>query len=60
MKKQNKDVTFIVQALDALGYNVDSIDLKVTGPERETYIEACINISRLDYPPDVQPAGQSE
>jgi len=60
MKNQNKATAQILEALDSLGYNVDKIELRVTGPESDPYIEASVNLSRFKYPACHQDGDLSE
>ena len=60
MKIQNQAASRIVQTLDSLGYNVNQIDLKVSGPDSNPYVEASIKISRFGFPACPQNDGLSE
>jgi hypothetical protein len=51
MKQQNEAAAEIIRVLDAIGYNVDRLDIKTPGdPEESAYIEAEIRISRHHHP----------
>jgi len=61
MEKQNKAAIQIINALDALGYKVELVELKTYGTNDYAYIEGNIKISRLGgYPPEPQAGDRTE